>query len=123
MDAARRQIRILHLEDSPRDAELIRRQLEISGFDCVIARAAGRGEYESALASGTFDIVLCDFNVPGYDTLPLSEAIRRMEGSELVAETLGEHVFDFFLRNKRSEWLDYRREVTTFELDRYLPAL
>ena len=46
-----------------------------------------------------------------------------MEGSELVAETLGEHVFDFFLRNKRSEWADYRRQVTQFELDRYLPCL
>ena len=46
-----------------------------------------------------------------------------MEGSELVAETLGEHVFDFFLRNKRAEWVDYRREVTAFELDRYLSAL
>ena len=31
-----------------------------------------------------------------------------MERSELVAETLGEHVFDFFLRNKRAEWEDYR---------------
>ena len=46
-----------------------------------------------------------------------------MEGSELVAETLGEHVFDFFLRNKRAEWQEYRRQVTAFELDRYLPVL
>jgi glutamine synthetase len=61
----------------------------------------------------------------GIEPLPtnLSEAIRRMEGSELVAETLGEHVFDFFLRNKRAEWVDYRREVTPFELDRYLSVL
>ena len=44
-----------------------------------------------------------------------------MEGSELVAETLGEHVFDFFLRNKRAEWEDYRSQVTPFEL-RPLPA-
>ena len=44
-----------------------------------------------------------------------------MEGSELVAETLGEHVFDFFLRNKRAEWEEYRRQVTPFEL-RPLPA-
>ena len=48
---------------------------------------------------------------------------RVMEGSELVAETLGEHVFDFFLRNKRAEWEDYRRQVTEFERDRYLPVL
>ena len=46
-----------------------------------------------------------------------------MEESELVADILGEHVFDFFLRNKRQEWLDYRHEVTRFELDRYLPRL
>jgi glutamine synthetase len=53
----------------------------------------------------------------------LSEAIHVMEDSELVAETLGEHVFDFFLRNKRAEWQDYRAQITQFELDRYLPML
>jgi glutamine synthetase len=46
-----------------------------------------------------------------------------MQDSELVAETLGEHVFDFFLRNKREEWTQYRRQVTEYELDRYLPTL
>ena len=61
----------------------------------------------------------------GYERLPgsLADAIRVMETSELVAETLGEHVFDFFLRNKRAEWEEYRRQVTPFELDRYLPML
>jgi glutamine synthetase len=53
----------------------------------------------------------------------LAEAIAVMESSELVAETLGEHVFDFFLRNKRAEWQAYRSEVTPFELGRYLPVL
>jgi glutamine synthetase len=46
-----------------------------------------------------------------------------MENSELVAETLGEHVFDFFLRNKRAEWDNYRRHVTPYELRTYLPVL
>jgi glutamine synthetase len=61
----------------------------------------------------------------GYDALPhnLADALKAMEDSELVALTLGEHVFDFFLRNKRSEWNDYRAEVTPFELRRYLPLL
>jgi glutamine synthetase len=61
----------------------------------------------------------------GIDPLPqnLAEAIAVMERSELVAETLGEQVFDFFLRNKRSEWNDYRNQVTAFELARYLPSL
>ena len=61
----------------------------------------------------------------GYEALPenLSEAIDVMAGSELVAEVLGEHVFDFFLRNKRAEWEEYRREVTPYERQRYLSAL
>ncbi|HEX2322360.1 MAG TPA: type I glutamate--ammonia ligase [Streptosporangiaceae bacterium] len=53
----------------------------------------------------------------------LSDACNVMQNSELVAETLGEHVFDFFLRNKREEWQEYRRQVTEFELDRYLSSL
>ena len=53
----------------------------------------------------------------------LHEAIVAMEGSELVRQTLGEHVFEFVLRNKRAEWQDYRRQVSAYELDRYLPVL
>jgi glutamine synthetase len=60
----------------------------------------------------------------GYDELPqnLAEALIVMEKSELVAETLGEHVFDFFLRNKRAEWDEHRAQVTPYELGRYLPS-
>ena len=43
--------------------------------------------------------------------------------SELLAETLGEHVFDFFLRNKRAEWEEYRGQVSAFERDRMLPVI
>jgi glutamine synthetase len=53
----------------------------------------------------------------------LGEAVDEMEASELVAETLGEHVFDYLLRNKRAEWVEYRRQVTQYELDTYLPLL
>ncbi|MBT8225954.1 MAG: glutamine synthetase, partial [Dactylosporangium sp.] len=58
----------------------------------------------------------------GYAQLPenLAEAVEVMAGSELVAEVLGEHVFDFFLKNKRSEWEQYRRVVTPYERQRYL---
>jgi glutamine synthetase len=53
----------------------------------------------------------------------LSDAVQEMERSELVAEALGEHVFDEFLRNKRLEWEEYRSYVSPFELERYLPQL
>ncbi|WP_278314834.1 type I glutamate--ammonia ligase [Lolliginicoccus levis] len=58
----------------------------------------------------------------GYRELPgnLDQALREMEKSELVAEALGEHVFDFFLRNKRAEWEQYRSQVTPYELKTYL---
>ena len=61
----------------------------------------------------------------GYQSLPtsLDEALKVMESSELAASTLGEHVFDFFLRNKRAEWDSYRRQVTQYERQRYLPLL
>jgi glutamine synthetase len=53
----------------------------------------------------------------------LHDAITVMERSELVAETLGEHVFDFFLRNKKAEWEEYRQQVTEFERARMLPVV
>jgi glutamine synthetase len=61
----------------------------------------------------------------GIASLPedLSEAIAEMERSELVAEALGEHVFEEFLRNKRIEWDEYRTYVSPYELERYLPLL
>ena len=61
----------------------------------------------------------------GIDPLPqsLAEAITAMERSELVAEALGEHVFEFVLRNKRAEWSLYSRQVTSFERDRMLPVI
>jgi len=53
----------------------------------------------------------------------LSEALDLLEQSDLVAEALGEHVFDWFLRNKRAEWEKYQHHVSHFELDTYLPIL
>ena len=53
----------------------------------------------------------------------LSEALDLLEGSDLVADALGEHVFDWFLRNKRREWQRYQHHVSRFELDTYLPIL
>ena len=61
----------------------------------------------------------------GIEQLPqsLSEALRTMEKSDLVHEALGEHIFEWFLRNKRTEWRAYKTHVSTFEIDRYLKAL
>ena len=85
------------------------------------------GEYELPLETedDAWGLTDSERRAMGIEPLPssLGRALEMMEKSDLVAETLGEHVFDFFLRNKRDEWEDYRRQVTQFELDRYLPRL
>ncbi|MFC4334648.1 type I glutamate--ammonia ligase [Salininema proteolyticum] len=60
-------------------------------------------------------------NAAGYRPLPanLAEALDEMERSDLIPEVLGEHVFDYFLKNKRAEWEDYRTQVSAYELGRY----
>jgi glutamine synthetase len=61
----------------------------------------------------------------GIGSLPgsLRDALDAMEHSELVAEALGDHVFENFLINKRREWADYKADVTPFEIARYLGSL
>ncbi len=61
----------------------------------------------------------------GIQQLPqsLADALAVMEKSQLVHEALGEHIFEWFLRNKRSEWRAYKTQVTPFERDRYLTSL
>jgi glutamine synthetase len=61
----------------------------------------------------------------GIDSLPgsLSEAVDALEKSKLVRETLGEHVFEKFVANKRIEWDNYRTWVSDYELSEYYPIL
>lgn len=61
----------------------------------------------------------------GIEQLPqsLSDALRVMEQSDLVRDALGEHIFEWFLRNKRSEWRAYKTHVSNFEVDRYLRSI
>lgn len=61
----------------------------------------------------------------GIESLPgsLYEAIQETERSELVKETLGDHIFQKFIENKKIEWDQYRTHVSQFELEKYLPIL
>ncbi|WP_460754444.1 type I glutamate--ammonia ligase [Myceligenerans cantabricum] len=72
-----------------------------------------------------WDLTSAERRSLGIKPLPrnLSEAIEAMERSELVAETLGEHVFQYVLSNKRQEWEAYSAQVTPFELERFLQVL
>ncbi|MFH0895916.1 MAG: glutamine synthetase, partial [Bacteroidota bacterium] len=59
------------------------------------------------------------------DTLPenLGAAICEFKKNKLMRETLGEHTYKFFLRAKKEEWDDYRIQVSSWELEKYLERL
>ena len=53
----------------------------------------------------------------------LEEAIRALEQDQLVLDTLGSHVAANYIEGKKKEWDEYRKQVTPFELKKYLPKL
>ena len=63
-----------------------------------------------------------ELTAAGYPLLPrtLGEALDAFESSQLMYETLGEHIHSFFLRKKRDEWNKFNAAVTDWEIDRYL---
>ena len=85
-----------------------------------------RGEYELQPEAGP-DLV--EAAIAGRDVgmarLPdtLSEALEAMRRSELVRETLGDHLFEWFLSNKVAEWGEHKVHVSRLEIERYLPRL
>jgi glutamine synthetase len=61
----------------------------------------------------------------GITSLPgsLFEAIQELEKSELMRETLGDHIFNKLIHNKKIEWDRFRTHVSLYEIDNYLPIL
>ena len=61
----------------------------------------------------------------GIKSLPedLLEAIKIAEKSKLIKECLGDKVFEYFIRNKKMEWNEYKAQVSQYEIDKYLPIL
>jgi glutamine synthetase len=96
----------------------------------VILAAGIRGieqDYELPLeaTNNIYEMTVEERRKAGIEALPgsLAEAVDCMEQSDLVRDALGEHVFEYFIRNKREEWAEYKAYVTPFELDRYLGVL
>ncbi|MCL4078850.1 glutamine synthetase family protein [Coriobacteriia bacterium Es71-Z0120] len=72
-----------------------------------------------------FEMTEAELAEAGIETLPknLGEAIERFEHSELMKEVLGEHIHAFYVENKKAEWADYIKNVSKWELDRYLSVV
>jgi glutamine synthetase len=82
-------------------------------------------ELPTEATNNIFEMTDAERLTAGIATLPTSlhDAITAMENSQLVRDALGEHVFEYFLRNKRREWDDYKVQVTPWELQRFLGNL
>ena len=82
----KRSIRVLHLEDSPRDAELIREHLKLGGLACEIVLANSKAGFESALARDVFDVILYDHNLADYDgRSALKLALEKLPGVPVIS--------------------------------------
>lgn len=64
-----RPLSILHLEDSPRDAAMARDRLEEGGIAANIEVVRDRARFEQAIEAGEWELILCDYNIPGYNGL------------------------------------------------------
>ncbi len=103
-------LRVLHLEDDPLDAELIRSALDEEGVDFDICRIMTRDDFVVALESNGFDIILSDYSLPNFDGLsalaiakerfpdiPFIFVSGRM-GEEFAIETLKNGATDYVLK-------------------------
>jgi PAS domain S-box-containing protein len=101
-------LRILHLEDNARDAELIRDRLEAEGLDCEITLVNGRQAFESALEQTAFDLILCDYKLPDYDGgAALAQARAKQPGVPviIVSGSLGEEAAVDCLKHGATDYL------------------
>lgn len=72
-----RSLRILHLEDNPQDAELVRELLVADGLSCTIERVDEQQAFVSALEQGGWDLILSDYSLPAFDGLVALDLVRR----------------------------------------------
>ncbi len=77
------------------------------------------------VAANVFAMSVEERRSRGIGMLPgsLNEAIAQAEHSDLLRRALGDHVFDSFITNKQIEWEGFRRHITDYERERYLPIL
>ena len=106
-------LRILLLEDSVQDAELIQELLEADHFVCEVTRVQTRAEFLAALEDGGFDLILADYKLPSFDGLSaLKLALSARPdlpfifvsgfGEEIAIEALTSGATDYILKTRLS---------------------
>src|ERR1043166_6401177 len=104
--------RVLHLEDDPRDAELVAAMLSRQWPHCDIEVASDRISFGTALRERAFDLILADFNIPGFGGLEALEMARETcpgtplifvsghMGEDVAAEALKIGATDYLLKHR-----------------------
>lgn len=113
-------VRILHLEDDRKDAELIREQIGQADMDYAIALVKDKAQYLAALGEGNYDLILADYKIPSYDGLQALQAARERDAEIpfiFVTGTMGE---DIAVESLKSGAVDY---VLKDGLSRLMPAI
>jgi PAS domain S-box-containing protein len=91
----RHPLRILSIEDDPRDAELIQGLLESEGLVCEVTRVDTEAALLASLEQGGIDLVLADYTLPSFDgisALQFTVKARPEIPFIFVSGTLGEEV-------------------------------
>jgi PAS domain S-box-containing protein len=71
------ELRILYLEDDPRDAELVQETLAVDGVACVVIRVETEADFVASLEQGGLDLVLADYTLPSFDGMSALKIARR----------------------------------------------
>jgi len=111
-------LRILHLEDSSRDAELIQDTLEAGGLNCTILHVKNKDDFEAAIANGSFDVVLSDFALPHYNGLIALDFVRSKSPSVpfiLLSGTIGEELAIQSLKTGATDYILKQKPVRLVE--------
>jgi PAS domain S-box-containing protein len=88
-------LRILHLEDDPKDADLLQAILESDGIACRITRVENQTDFCAALETSEFDLILADYTLPSFDGISALKIVvkKRPEAPFIfVSGTLDEEI-------------------------------
>ena len=70
-------LRVLQLEDDPRDAELVQEQLASDSIACEVTRVETEADFITSLEQGGFDLILADYTLPSFDGLSALKIARQ----------------------------------------------
>jgi PAS domain S-box-containing protein len=103
-----RTLRVLHVEDSERDAALLTRHLSRAGYELISERVEGPEAMRAALESQECDVILCDYSMPHFNALSALALLKEMEVDLpfiIISGTVGEAVAVEAMRSGAHDYL------------------